>query len=130
MLLLFILIFVIFNGKRRKGIIPVLPDRTNTSLEHLKRVSVLYKKEENHYVISVKMFENFLGYLQNELRINLDQSRDKIIDEIVAKRKIEQEYVQKVFDRYKYIEFSKTARTEIFLKFNEELNSFYERIKQ
>lgn len=129
-LLLFILIFVLFNGKRRKGIIPVLADRTNTSLEHLKRVSVLYKKDENHYVISVKMFENFLGFLQNELKINLDQSREKIIDEIVFKRKIEREYVQKIFDRWKYIDFSKTAKPEIFTKFNKELNSFYERIKK
>lgn len=130
LLLGFILIFMVFNGKRRKGIIPVLADRTNTSLEHLKQMSVLYKKEDDHYIISVKMFENFLGFLQNELRINLDQNRDKIIDEVVFKRKIEKEYVQNIFDRWKYIEFSKTARTEIFLKFNKELNSFYERIKQ
>lgn len=128
--LLFILLFVIFNGKRRKAIIPVIADRSNTSLEHLKRVSVLYKKDEQHYVICAKMFENFLGFLQNELGINTDQAKEKIISELALRRNIEKEYAECIFDTWKYISFSKTARTEVFLKFNKELNAFYERLKQ
>lgn len=128
--LLFILIFVLFNGKRRRAIIPVLADRRNTSLEHIKRVSVLYKKNENHYIICAKMLENFLGYLQNDLGINTDQNKEKIIEEIAIKRNIEKEYAESIFSTWKYISLSKTARTEVFLKFNKELNAFYERLKQ
>jgi hypothetical protein len=128
--LLFTFLFVIFNGKRRKAIVPVLPDRTNTSLRHLKNVSKLYNMQDEHYVICVKMFENFLAYLQNEFRIDTEADPEKIMSEIAAKSNIDPEIVKKIFKRYKYIEFSKTARLEIFKKFNQELNAFYEQIKK
>jgi hypothetical protein len=130
LLLFFILLFVIFNGKRRKAIIPLLPDRRNTSLAHLKKMSVLYLNNENHYVICAKMFENFLGFLQNELRINTKQDAKKMVAEIHNKRNIEIEYIQAVFDRWRYIEFSKTANKEILEKFNSELIAFYEQINK
>jgi hypothetical protein len=130
LLLGFVLLFVIFNGKRRKAIVPILPDRRNTSLAHLKKMSVLYIKNENHYVICAKMFENFLGYIQNELRININQDPEKISAEIHIKRNIELDYVKAVFDGWRYIEFSKTARKEILEKFNTDLNAFYEQIKK
>jgi hypothetical protein len=76
------------------------------------------------------MFENFLGYIQNELRININQDPEKISAEIHIKRNIELDYVKAVFDGWRYIEFSKTARKEILEKFNTDLNAFYEQIKK
>lgn len=130
LLLFFILLFMIFNGKRRKAIIPILADRSNTSLEHLKKMSILYKKDENHYVICAKMFENFLGYIQNELRISTNQDPEKLSNEIHKKRNIDLVYVKAVFDTWRQIEFSKTAGKETLKKFNAELNAFYEQIKK
>ena len=129
-LLCFILLFVIFNGKRRKSIIPVLPDRSNTSLEHIQRMSNLYKQKDEHYVIAAKMFENFLWYVQSELKINTTQKTGELIEEIAIKRTMSRKEIKKIFDQWSLIEEQKTLNTESFLVFNSTMNSFYNRIKQ
>ncbi len=130
LLLVFIIVFVIFNGKRKMGIIPVLPARKNTSLEHIQLISELYQRENDHYAISTKVFGNFLSYLRNEMRINTKQDSAKIIDEILIKTNLEKKDVESIFNNWKSIENSRKVNTETFLLFNKEINRFLEKLKQ
>ena len=130
LLLGFILVFVIFNGKRRMGIIPVLPARKNTSLEHIQLLSKLYHQKNNHYAISAKVFGNFLSYLNSELRINTKQVNNKVIDEILLRTGLERDEISSVFTTWKEIEESKMVNTELFLSFNKEINTLIRRLKK
>jgi hypothetical protein len=129
LLLIFILIFILFNGKRRMGIIPILPARKNTSLGHIQVISELYKQKNNHYAIAAKVFGNFLSYLQNDLRINTKQNQIKMMGEIAIKTKIDIADIQSIFLQWKSMEKSKEVSTEAFLKFNKEINSFIKLLK-
>ena len=129
-LLVFILLFVIFNGKRKLGIIPVLAARKNTSLEHIQLISELYQQKNNHYAISAKVFGNFLSYLRNELRISTIQKSDKIVDEVLMKTSLERSELESIFNKWKAIEANKMVRTEMFLAFNDEINTILKRLKR
>ena len=129
LLLVLIVIFVLFNGKRKMGIIPVLEARRNTSIEHIRLISELYQQKNEHYAISAKVFGNFMSYLRNELRINTNQNSDKIIGEIIVKTGLDKTDVESIFKRWKEIEQSKTARTETFLALNSEINTFIKGLK-
>ena len=61
-LLLFVFLFMIFEGKRRQAAIPVLADTANTTLGHIETLAKLYFKKNDHFAIAQKMMENFYGF--------------------------------------------------------------------
>ncbi len=75
--LISILIFMIFNAKRKQRIIPIVEPEKNTTIEFAKTIGNLYYLEGNHYNLMEKKIVYFLDKVRNEYLVdtfNLDET--------------------------------------------------------
>lgn len=66
-LLILIFIFIIFHGKRRQRVIPVVKPLENTTLEFTETVGRLYFQHGNHHDLAEKKIAYFLDYIRRHL---------------------------------------------------------------
>ena len=67
---LFLILFILFNIKRRQRVIPVIDPFKNTSLEFTKTIGALYFNQSNHRNIARKKITYFLEFLRNRYGID------------------------------------------------------------
>lgn len=68
--MLFLLLFIIFNIKRRQRIIPVVDPFKNTSLEFTKTIGSLYFNQSNHKNIAHKKITYLFEFIRNKYGID------------------------------------------------------------
>jgi hypothetical protein len=130
LLLLFILLFVIFEGKRRQAVIPVLADKQNTTLAHIKSLTRLYYASDEHLPIANKMFENFLWHVRSELRIDTSKPQEKLISEIAVKSGSDEKTVKAIFYQWNKISEWGSVKSQYFLEFYNNIDKFYRKEKE
>ncbi len=76
--LLAILLFFIFNAKRRQRIIPVMPEPVNHQLEFVKQIGTLYYQRGDNADMVMKKFKFLKERLRREVQIDIsDPSADE-----------------------------------------------------
>lgn len=81
LLLAGLLLFVIFNAKRKQRIVPVIEPLKNKSAEFVKSVGNLYLQEGDFHDMMAKKAQYFLNKVRMELMIET-----QILDETFAKK--------------------------------------------
>ena len=71
--LLGVLLFFIFNAKRRQRAIPVVPAPTNHQLEFVKQIGTLYYQRADHADLTLKKFQYLKEYLRREVQIDISE---------------------------------------------------------
>lgn len=83
--LLGILIFIIFNAKRKQRIVPIIKPLTNTTIDFVKTIGNLYHQEGNHDNIIDKKIIYFLEKVRNEYLIDTSKLDDQFIKKLYQK---------------------------------------------
>lgn len=71
--LLAILLFFIFNAKRRQRIIRVVPEPVNHQLEYVKQIGTLYYQKGDHADMVLKKFKYLKERLRREVQIDISE---------------------------------------------------------
>jgi hypothetical protein len=95
--ILSILLFMVFEARRRQRIIPVIKPLTNTSLEFTQTIGNLYYQTADHKNIAEKRIAFFLEQLRSTHGINAHHISDEIIKSISRKTGNPEDDVQKLF---------------------------------
>lgn len=96
-LLFGILIFAIFNAKRKQRIVPIIKPLENTTVDFTKTIGNLYFQEGNHDNIIEKKIIYFLEKIRNEYLLDTN-----VLDENFEK-KLQQKTGKKIEDIHKAI---------------------------
>ncbi|QYJ67475.1 DUF4350 domain-containing protein [Flavobacterium litorale] len=83
--LIAILIFIIFNAKRRQRIIPEIPPVKNTTIDFAKTIGNLYYQEGNHHTIIEKKIIYLLEKIRNDYLIDTHTLDDAFIEKLQLK---------------------------------------------
>lgn len=75
-----LVIFVLYEMKRRQRIIPILDPLKNSSVEFAQTIGRVYYQQRNHYDIIEKKISYFLAYLRNKYRIKTTELDQEFID--------------------------------------------------
>jgi hypothetical protein len=75
--LLGIVLFILFEAKRRQRIIPVLKPLPNTTLLFTRTVASLYRQGNNHQLIAEKKISLFLEYVRTRFQENTTDIADE-----------------------------------------------------
>lgn len=81
-LLIGILLFIVFNGKRKQRSIPILVPLTNKTFEYTQTISRIYLENNDNKAIAKKMVVQFLEYIRLKLRVQTDQINKRFIEEV------------------------------------------------
>ncbi|MRG46719.1 DUF4350 domain-containing protein [Chitinophaga sp. SYP-B3965] len=76
---LLLLLYVLFEGKRRQRLIPPKPVLANTSLEFAETLGRLYYLHHNNRNLSQKMIQHLLEYIRNHYYLNTGQLNDEFV---------------------------------------------------
>ncbi|HVI47426.1 MAG TPA: DUF4350 domain-containing protein [Chitinophaga sp.] len=79
------LIYVIFESKRRQRIIPDKVPLTNTSLEFVDAIGQLYYQQHDNYNLAHKMIVHFLEYVRTHYYINTHELNEQFVEALSKK---------------------------------------------
>lgn len=91
-----ILIFMIFNAKRRQRVVPIITPLPNTTLDFTKTIGNLYYQEGDHQNIVDKKIIYFLERIRNEYLIDTAILDDNFIKKLHQKSGKKLEDIEKV----------------------------------
>ena len=82
-LLLFgLIIFVIFNARRKQRVVPVIEPLKNTSLDFIKSIGNLYLQEGDFHDMMAKKAQYFLNKVRMDLLIDTSKLDEEFIDKL------------------------------------------------
>ena len=64
-----VLLFVIFEGKRKQRPLPIIPKLTNKTYEYTQTIASIYLDKKDNREIATKMIAGFLEYIRLKLRV-------------------------------------------------------------
>ena len=74
-----ILLFIIFEGKRKQRSIPIVKPLTNKTYEYTQTISGMYLDKNEYQSIAQKQIVLFLEYLRTKLRLPTEQLDEKLL---------------------------------------------------
>lgn len=124
-LLITLIFFVIFKGRRDQRIIPVIKPLENTTMEFVNTVGNLYYKQSNHKNIAEKKISYFLDYLRTKYSVKTIQLNDELVTQLSEKSVVDSEEIKKMFDLINLISISKSIKQVTLIELNNLIENFY-----
>ncbi len=132
-LMVALVLYLLFEGKRRQRIIPVVKPPKNTSIEFTETVGRLYLHSHNHVDIVRKRLNYLLEYIRTKYYIDL--SHNELLHSTISVKKIEYihqktgipvEIINRVFGIYRKIAHREQLSNHELLVFSNMIEDFYQ----
>lgn len=91
-----LLIYVLFESKRRQRIVPVLPPLQNSSVSFVETVGRLYYNKKDHTNLADKMINHFLEWVRSTYFINTNIINDAFVHQLSMKSGQPEETVRRL----------------------------------
>ena len=127
LILIGVIIFIIFYGRRRQRRIPIIKPLENTTLEFVSIVGNLYFQQKNHSTIAKKNSIFFFDYLRNKYFLQASELDDSVIKIIAEKTNYPFEKLRSLIQSLKGT-FNRNNITDSELIFlNNRIEDFYKK---
>ncbi len=123
--LLALLLFLIFQGRRKQQIIPVIKPLQNTTVEFVKTVGRLYFHHSNHHNLATKQINHFMDYLRTRYFLKTDRPQAELIDELVERSTIDRSKIEALFSAIRQVQQTNDITESSLIKLNDLLGDFY-----
>ncbi|MDR6566835.1 DUF4350 domain-containing protein [Chitinophaga ginsengisegetis] len=117
------LLYVVFESKRRQRIIPDKPPVTNTSLEFVDAIGQLYYQQHNNYNLAYKMIIHFMEYIRSRYYLNTNVLNDEFIASLARKSLVPEGEIRALLQMVHHIQLEENIS-------DDDLKDFYNRIQQ
>ncbi len=91
------LVFILFNAKRKQRIVPVVEPLANTTIEFTKTIGNLYFQEGNHHTIIDKKIIYLLDKIRREYLLDTTILDDKFVQKLQLKTSKNAEELKQLF---------------------------------
>lgn len=113
-----IIIFMLFNAKRRQRVIPISEPVKNTTVEFAKTIGNLYFIEKNHKDIAEKKIVYFLEKIRKEYYIETTVLDETFMNRLHQKTSKEKADIVKVINKINYIKNSSSLTEKDLVELN------------
>ena len=128
-ILVSVLLFIFFYGRRRQRIIPVIPPLANTTVEFVETVGNLYYQQKDFKNIAEKKISFFFDHIRHKYFINTSSYDNDTIRKIAEKSSISEAKIKSLFREVEKINHSRQITEEELININYQIEKFYERTK-
>lgn len=125
LLLAVVLAYVLFEGKRRQRIVPVVEPPQNTSLEFIDTISNLHLHEADYRQIAMKKIHFFMDFLRRRMHVNIDDFSGDLYKQLAGQTGIDIKDIQNLFNKIIAIRKSAFFSEEDLIKLNRQIDEFY-----
>src|SRR5699024_10142600 len=98
------ILFILFEGKRKQQIIPIIEPVKNKSYEYVRSIAGIYLTQKDHLGIAHKVIEQFLEYIRAELRTPFDKIDSQTIERLSILTEISETEIADLFGFIKEIQ--------------------------
>ncbi len=124
-----LLVYVLFKIKRRQAIIPTVEPNTNSSLEFVENVSLLYLKQEKHYKFIKHYQQSFLHFIKNKYYLSTAKIDSIFLESVAQKSGIEKKRIEEIFQEFKRAKKSYSFSSEELIELHKKIEYFYKNCK-
>ncbi len=123
-----VVLFVFFEGKRKQRSIPIITPLKNQTLAFTRTISGMYFEKEKHKEIVTKQNLLFLDYVRNTLRIPTDHLDEKTLIDISARSNNDLETTKKLFRYFDELHKKPKVEKEELMRLHELITEFKSRV--
>lgn len=122
---IFGVLFMIFNAKRRQRIIKIIKPLQNTTIAFVKTVSNLYFDIQDHKNLIDKKIMYFLEKIRTDFNLDTSTLNDEFIVKLAAKTGKKKEDVKKLINYINWLRSKNEFFEENLIKLNKHIEAFY-----
>lgn len=120
-----LLIFVLFQMKRRQRIIPIVSPLKNSSVDFVKVIGKVYYQQRDNRDIVQKKISYLLEHIRSIYRIKTTVLDEELTDTLIVKSGVEEEVVRKLFRLIAEITSFKKVNDQQLIELNKLIEKFY-----
>lgn len=95
-----IILFVIFNAKRKQAAIPLIPSNRNTTVEYITAIATLHYQNNSLGYLADEMMKQFLAFVKQRYGISPTLDKDEIAKQLAPLSGIPEETLENLFKRH------------------------------
>ncbi|HHH55200.1 MAG TPA: DUF4350 domain-containing protein [Bacteroidetes bacterium] len=96
-LLISILVFIIFEGKRKQKPIPVIYPEKSRTLEFTRTIANMYYEKSNHKKIALMKINYFFDYIRTHFLLETNNINEDFLKKLSSKSAIRHQKIEKLF---------------------------------
>ena len=123
-----LLLFVLFEMKRRQKIIPVIEPLRNTTLDFIKTVANVYFNQKDNAGIANKKIIHWLEFIRQRFFISTQQLDAEFIAVLSKKSSVAENEIQQIIDYQFFIQNNK-VNDSLLMQINNAVDEFYLKAK-
>ncbi|MHA7843691.1 MAG: DUF4350 domain-containing protein [Winogradskyella sp.] len=125
LVLITIVIFMIFNAKRRQRIVNVIKPLKNTTVDFTKTIGNLYYETKDHDNLIEKKITYFLEYIRRVYYLDTQILDEKFIKNLSLKSGKDQKDIKKLINKIAYLKSKSKCNEDDLLQLNKAIEDFY-----
>lgn len=125
LLLATVVLFIIFHGKRRQRVIPVVEPPVNDTLEFTRTVGRLYYLHGDHKDIAEKKIKFLLEYIRNRWQLSTGELDDEFRRRLAGKSGAKRPLVDNLFNTIDFVRKSSKIGEENLSLLHRMMDDFY-----
>jgi hypothetical protein len=122
-----IVLFILFNIKRKQRIITEIKPNQNTTVVFTETVGRLYLEKKNNKNIAEKMITYFYEQIRNKYFMNTDKVNNDFMEVLSRKSGTELAMVQNLFNTIKNLQEQEYVSDKELLSLNRQVQNFYKK---
>lgn len=126
LLVLTLILFVVFRGKRTQKVIPTIQENKNTSMDYIKTLSTLYQNQGQNTKLVNHIRDGFFHRIKS--KYYLDNNDELFIDKLAAKSKIEKQEIENLVHKLTSKRGSTISDNQLII-LHKQIESFYHKAK-
>ena len=129
LLLLMLLLYILFDAKRRQRIIPEIKPNQNSSVAFTETIARLYLQKHDNKNIADKMITYFNEFIRNNYYLNTNAGNKDLITALSRKSGISEEKTIALFNTISHANQNSVIDDYQLLSLNEQIQQFYKKRK-
>ncbi len=121
--------YLFFRAKRKQRIIPVLEPNTNTSLEFVETIGMLYWQQNDHRQLALQQMKLFINHVNTRYNFSIKNVDDRLLNRLSVITEIPEKHLKSIFDSYKKIKNSNAVSETEMIAFHQLIDYFYKNCK-
>ena len=123
-LLIGVLFFIVFEGKRKQRYIKVITPLKNQTLAFTRTISNMYYEKSEHYDIAIHKIEYLLEFIRLKLRVPTSEFNDNFYNQVAMKSQNTKDDVLALFSYCREIQNKRQITKAELLKLNSLIEAF------
>ena len=123
------LLYMLFYGKRRQRIIPILPFSQNSTIEFTETIGRLYFLQKNHRKIGLQKMRMFLEFIRDRYHLKTQDLNVSFMEQLNKRSGVELSKIESIFKMYKRMQETEETTEYLLVEFNRAIEKFHHQCK-